>query len=167
MVTRAGATGTIRAVTDKRAARHGAEDAARYHVSVGDGVPELDQRLSDELDLVNAQATAGTAPARELTVQVLDDEGNLAAGMSGWTWGLAAGIGMTWVREDTRGAGLGTRLLHEFEVEARNRGCTHVFVTSFTFQAPGFYERRGYREIFRWDGVPVDGAADVHFRKDL
>ena len=42
-----------------------------------------------------------------------------------------------------------------------------MFVTSFTFQAPGFYERQGYREIFRWDGVPVEGEADVHLRKDL
>ena len=33
--------------------------------------------------------------------------------------------------------------------------------------APGFYERQGYREIFRWDGVPVEGEADVHLRKDL
>jgi hypothetical protein len=28
-------------------------------------------------------------------------------------------------------------------------------VTSFTFQAPGFYERHGYREIFRWERVPT------------
>ena len=42
-----------------------------------------------------------------------------------------------------------------------------MFVTSFTFQAPGFYERHGYREIFRWDGVPTADAADVHLRKDL
>lgn len=46
-------------------------------------------------------------------------------------------------------------------------GCTHVFVTSFTFQAPGFYEKQGYREIFRWDAVPTPDAADVHFRKEL
>jgi hypothetical protein len=42
-----------------------------------------------------------------------------------------------------------------------------VGVTSFTFQAPGFYERHGYDEIFGWDDVPIVGAADVHFRKDL
>jgi hypothetical protein len=44
---------------------------------------------------------------------------------------------------------------------------TNVFVTSFTFQAPAFYERHGYREIFRWHGVPTPDAADVHFRKEL
>jgi hypothetical protein len=42
-----------------------------------------------------------------------------------------------------------------------------VFVTSFTFQAPGFHERRGYGEIFRWERVPTPDAADVHFRKEL
>lgn len=134
---------------------------------MSDGSPELDERLSDELDKVNAAATVGVAPSRELTVQILDDSGELAAGMSGWTWGVAAGIGMTWVREDARGEGLGARLLTDFEDEARARGCTHVFVTSFTFQAPGFYERHGYREIFRWVGVPTSDTADVHFRKDL
>ena len=116
---------------------------------------------------MNAAAITGIAPARELTVQILDASGELAAGMSGWTWGVAAGIGLTWVRETSRGDGLGAQLLAEFETEARSRGCTHVFVTSFTFQAPGFYERHGYRELFRWQGVPTDEEADVHLRKDL
>jgi GNAT superfamily N-acetyltransferase len=138
-----------------------------YRVAVGDAVPELDQRLSAELDRVNAAATSGIAPARQLTVQILDGSGELAAGMSGWTWGVAAGIGLTWVRETSRGDGLGSQLVAEFESEAGSRGCTHVFVTSFTFQAPGFYERHGYRELFRWQGVPTDESADVHFRKDL
>ena len=137
-----------------------------YRVTVGDEVPELDQRLSAELDRVNAAATKDIPPARA-TVQVLDSAGELAAGMSGWTWGVAAGIGLTWVRETSRGDGLGAQLLAEFETEARSRGCTHVFVTSFTFQAPGFYQRLGYHEIFRWQGVPTEESADVHFRKDL
>jgi GNAT superfamily N-acetyltransferase len=148
-------------VTDRSASQ------PTYRTVVGEGLPELDQRLSDELDRVNAAATPEVAAARELTVQVLDAAGELAAGVSGWTWGVAAGIGMTWVREEGRGAGLGSRLLEEFEAEARDRGCTHVFVTSFSFQAPAFYERHGYREIFRWQGVPTPDADDVHFRKEL
>ena len=134
---------------------------------VGGGDPALDTRLSAELDRVNAAATPGVAAARELTVRALDQDGELAAGVSGWTWGVAAGIALTWVREDVRSAGLGSRLLADFEAEARARGCGHVFVTSFTFQAPGFYERHGYREIFRWEGVPTPEAADVHLRKEL
>jgi GNAT superfamily N-acetyltransferase len=137
------------------------------NVVVAEGDAELDQRLSDELDAVNAARTAGATPPRELTVRVVDADGDLVAGVSGWTWGVAAGIGMTWVREDARGTGVGARLLEAFEAEAERRGSDRVFVTSFTFQAPGFYERHGYREIFRWDGVPTEGEADVHLRKDL
>ena len=135
-------------------------------VSVSSARPALDARLSAELDAVNAARTAPLPAAEELTVEITD-EGELVAGLSGWTWGEAAGIGMTWVREDRRGSGLGGRLLGAFETEARRRGARRIFVTSFTFQAPSFYERHGYVEIFRWDGVPTQGQADVHLRKDL
>jgi GNAT superfamily N-acetyltransferase len=138
-----------------------------YRTVVGDGSPGLDARLSDELDRYNAAATPGTDSARELTVQILDDSSGLVAGLSGWTWGVVAGIGMTWVRDDARGTGVDTRLLDAFEATARERGCRHVFVTSFTFQAPGFYERHGCVELARWQDVPVAGTADVHLRKDL
>ncbi|MEO9325083.1 GNAT family N-acetyltransferase [Nocardioides sp. C4-1] len=137
-------------------------------LSTGAGDPDLDQRLSDELDAFNASATGDldVAPQQELTVRA-DDADGLAGGVSGWTWGTAAGIAMTWVRADHRGTGLGARLMTQFEEEARRRGCTHAFVTSFTFQAPAFYERLGYREILRWDAVPDVGHDDVHLRKDL
>lgn len=135
-------------------------------ILVGEADATLDERLSTELDVVNEAAVPGPA-AVELTVQSLDDQGELLGGISGWTWQQAAGIGMTWVRADLRGTGAGSELISRFEQAAAERGARRVFVTSFTFQAPGFYEKHGYTEIFRWDGVPVDGEADVHFRKDL
>jgi GNAT superfamily N-acetyltransferase len=134
--------------------------------SIGKADSALDQLLNDELDKFNAAATAGVAPAQELTVRVEQQE-CLVAGVSGWTWGQAAGVGRTWVREDHRGTGVGTSAMTAFESEAKRRGCTHVFVTSFTFQAPGFYQRLGYQEIFRWESVPTAGRDDVHMRKEL
>ncbi|AEV86537.1 Streptothricin acetyltransferase [Actinoplanes sp. SE50] len=139
---------------------------AEILTKVGKADPSLNRVLSDELDRFNAAATPEVAPAEELTVRV-EQEGELVAGVSGWTWGQAAGIGMTWVREDHRGTGVGTGAMTAFESEARSRGCTHVFVTSFTFQAPAFYQRLGYREIFRWESVPTTGRDDVHLRKEL
>ena len=38
-----------------------------YRTVVGDARPELDRRLSDELDGFNAAATTGTPPARRRT----------------------------------------------------------------------------------------------------
>jgi GNAT superfamily N-acetyltransferase len=143
------------------------EPSSKHTSAVGGVDAELDEHLSRELDVVNAAATPGIAAAQELTVRITDDAGDLVAGISGWTWGVAAGIAMTWVRADVRGARLGARLLTDFEAEALRRGCTHVFVTSFTFQAPAFYERHGYVEFARWQDVPRTGEADVHLRKDL
>ncbi len=39
-------------------------------LTTGTADADLDQRLSDELDRVNAAATPGLAPAQELTVRV-------------------------------------------------------------------------------------------------
>jgi GNAT superfamily N-acetyltransferase len=134
--------------------------------TVGKADAALDERLNEELDRFNADANPDVDPAQELTVRV-EQDGELIAGLSGWTWGQAAGVAMTWVHEEHRRAGLGVRLMAAFEEEARKRGCRHVFVTSFTFQAPGFYQRLGYEEIFRWESVPVVGRDDVHLRKQL
>jgi GNAT superfamily N-acetyltransferase len=139
---------------------------ANHTPVVGGKDSALDQRLDDELSAYNAAATPDVAPAAELTVRI-EDGGELIAGVSGWTWGEAAGIGMTWVHEDHRRSGAGASLLQAFEAEARRRGCDHVFVSSFTFQAPEFYRRNGYVETFRWDSVPTAGREDVHLRKDL
>ena len=135
-------------------------------LTIGKADAALEERLDHELDAFNAAANPHVDPAEELTVRI-EEDGELVAGLSGWTWGQAAGIAMTWVREGKRGAGVGARLLGAFEEEARRRGCTHAFVTSFTFQAPRFYQRLGYEEIFRWESVPTAGRDDVHMRKVL
>ena len=146
--------------------RRYARSVGEVRTTVGKADAALDQRMTEELDRFNAAATPDVTGAEELTVRV-EQDGELIAGVSGWTWGQAAGIGLTWVREDQRGTGVGASLLAAFESEAAGRGCTHVFVTSFTFQAPEFYQRLGYEEIFRWESVPTPGRDDVHLRKQL
>ena len=58
-------------------------------------------------------------------------------------------------------------MLEAAEELARERGCRQILVSSFTFQAPAFYQRNGYVEIGRTEGIPVEGSADVHFVKSL
>jgi GNAT superfamily N-acetyltransferase len=135
------------------------------HLSVGDGDPALDERLSNELDAHNF-AAVGRDDLRELTVRV-DDDGELVAGASGWTWGTCAGLGMLWVDERVRREGWGGRLLAAAEDVARERGCRQLLVSSFTFQAPDFYRRHGYTEFARSPDLPVEGEEDVHFLKLL
>jgi GNAT superfamily N-acetyltransferase len=136
-------------------------------VHVGHRDPELSALLSDGLDEVNFAAT-GTSAADQtsLTVKVVDESGELVGGLAGWTWAGLFGIEMLWVRARSRAEGWGGRILRAAEDEAGRRGCDRACVSSFTFQAPGFYQRHGYVETGRTLGIP-GGAADVHMFKEL
>jgi GNAT superfamily N-acetyltransferase len=49
--------------------------------------------------------------------------------------------------EELRRGGVGSRLLQLAEDEGRRRGCVTSFLYTISFQAPGFYERHGYRVL--------------------
>ncbi|ONI75406.1 GNAT family N-acetyltransferase [Kribbella sp. ALI-6-A] len=136
-------------------------------LSIGDGDKELSERLSAGLDEFNFAATGTTAADQgELSVKVVDDAGEIVGGLTAWTWAGLLGIEMLWIREDHRSEGWGSKLLLAAEEEARRRGCDRACVSSFTFQAPDFYQRHGYTETGRTLGIP-GGAEDVHMFKKL
>ncbi len=126
---------------------------------------ELAERLDAELTAFNDRA-AGVADEAEFAVRVTGPDGELVAGLTGWSWGDCAGINMLWVREDRRSEGWGGRLLRAAEEEARRRGCTQISVSSLSFQAPEFYRRHGYLDTGRREGIP-GGHVDHHFWKSL
>ncbi|MFE6283969.1 GNAT family N-acetyltransferase [Streptomyces sp. NPDC057877] len=135
------------------------------HLHVGGKDDALEQRLDDELTAFNAEATGAGVP-EGLTVSVTDGAGELVGGLTAYVWGGLCAIDMLWVRADQRHAGWGGRLLRAAEDEAVRRGCTDLAVSSYTFQAPGFYVRHGFRETGRIPGVP-GGHADVCLHKSI
>ncbi|MEV0594639.1 GNAT family N-acetyltransferase [Nonomuraea cavernae] len=132
---------------------------------VGDDDPELSKQLDDALTAFNEAATS-TAYGDSFSIKVTDGNSELVGGLTAWTWGGLCGISMLWVRGDSREQGWGSKILQAAEAEAIRRGCDRVAVSSFTFQAPGFYQRHGYVETGRMLGIP-DGHEDVHMFKRL
>ncbi|WP_431904393.1 GNAT family N-acetyltransferase [Nonomuraea sp. bgisy101] len=132
---------------------------------VGDRDPELNRQLDEALTAFNAAAT-GVSDQTSFSVKVTDENGELVGGLAAWTWGGLCGIDMLWVREESRKDGWGSKILQAAEAEALRRGCDRVAVSSFTFQAPGFYQRHGYVETGRMLGIP-GGHDDVQMFKAL
>ena len=84
-------------------------------------------------------------------------------GESFWGW---FEVEKLWVREDRRRSGLGSLLMDACEAEARVRGCQAVFLTTFGFQAPDFYQARGYRILGTRENYPP-GVTYYWLQKDL
>jgi len=118
-----------------------------------DLTPSEVQFLEDQINEFNF-ATTGFHDGRLLTLQVKDQQGKLAAGLYGWTWGGCAEIRFLWVREDWRGRGYGRQLLAAAEIEAAGRGCTQVVLSTHSFQAPDFYQKLGYIVAGHFDNYP-------------
>jgi GNAT superfamily N-acetyltransferase len=134
-------------------------------LTTGERDAALYERLTEELVAFNTAAT-GAADRGTFSVRVTDEAGELVGGLAAWTWGSLCGVELLWVRENSRKDGWGGRILLAAEAEAQLRGCDRVVVSSFTFQAPGFYQRHGYVETGRTLGIP-GGNADVHMFKSL
>ena len=134
-------------------------------IAITDVEDGLAAELSDRINEFNVEAT-GFDDGRWLRAAQRGPDGDLEAGLAGWTWGGCGFIEYLWVRDDLRGTGLGSQLLEAAEAEAIARGCTQIVVSSHSFQAPDFYVRHGYVECGRIEGYPR-GHAEVHLVKDL
>jgi ribosomal protein S18 acetylase RimI-like enzyme len=113
------------------------------------------------------RARLPTDRAREpLEIYVLDSTGRVVGGLVGGTvWGWLE-VAVLWVDESLRGQGLGKELMRRAESEARQRGCVAARLSTWDFQALGFYERLGYLPYGRLDGYPA-GHTVHYLRKDL
>ncbi len=125
----------------------------------------LAARLDAELAAFNFDAT-GIRDARDLVAAVHDDDGELVAGVQGWTWGATCWVERLWVRADARHRGLGSRLLTAVEAEARARGCRQLALTTHSFQAPDFYRRHGFAVVGELPDYPA-GHVSLLLRKGL
>ena len=123
------------------------------------------QRLIDEINQFNLDTT-GIHAFHELLNVETDDDGEMVAGVYGWCWGGTCWIDALWVRDDARRHGLGSRLLDAVEAEARDRGCHQLALETHTFQAPSFYERKGFEIVGTLANYPI-GHAELLLRKPL
>ena len=127
--------------------------------------PDDVQYLEERIYEFNSTVT-GITDGAWLAIFVRDEQKRIVAGICGNTWGGWCEIRQFWVEAARRKQGLGTRLLEAAEQEARQRGCTHILLMTFSFQAPGFYAKHGFEVLAVVDDHPR-GHRNLLLRKQL
>ena len=118
------------------------------------------------LSVLGAHAEAAGHPftMEEIALEARDGET--------WRGGITAKMGGHWVyveflavAEIARGTGVGAQLMRAVEARARQAGRIGIWVDTFTFQAPGFYERLGYECFGRIDDYPPGSARHFYCKR--
>ncbi|WP_160687787.1 GNAT family N-acetyltransferase [Clostridium sp. C2-6-12] len=103
---------------------------------------------------------------KDLGVYMQDENGDMIAGLIGNTHGNWMTVKYLWVSEKLRGQNIGSQILKMAEDTAKKRGCKYAFLDTFSFQAPEFYKKYGYKEQFVLEEYPVEGKR-YYFTKKL
>jgi GNAT superfamily N-acetyltransferase len=118
--------------------------------------------------LIEYNTNAYAAPEQKPFVVLLRDEANdqTIGGLHGihaygWLY-----MSMIFIPEGLRNKGYGVKLLNEAETFARQQGCKGIWVDTFSFQAPGFYEKTGYEKFGELTDFPP-GHQRIFYRKLL
>ena len=84
----------------------------------------------------------------------MEEHGQILAGIYAVRELDCVTIEYLYVEEKHRGRGYGSQLLERIEQQARAAGAKRIFLNTFSFQAPAFYEKHGYREVFTLEDYP-------------
>ena len=102
--------------------------------------------------------------SRAVAILIEDESGTAVGGLWGKTGYGWLFVELLAVPEPMRGSGMGSRLMAAAEAIATERGCVGAWLTTFTFQARGFYERLGYTLFAELEDSP-SGNTRMFLRK--
>jgi ribosomal protein S18 acetylase RimI-like enzyme len=113
------------------------------------------------------ESRVGAIKPEMVAIALRDSE---SSEITGGLWGICAAgwlyVDLLVVPEEFRGQGLGTELLRKAEDIAKKRGCTGIWMHTATFQAPGFYEKLGFRAFGNVPDYPP-GHTTIYYMKRL
>jgi ribosomal protein S18 acetylase RimI-like enzyme len=128
--------------------------------------PDAIQSLRSKLAAYNVAQMGGDDHHEEVFISLRDEDARLVGGVvAEFVWGMCE-VDFLWVHDDLRGEGYGCKLLAQVEQEAVKRGCQNIFLDTFSFQAPGFYQKLGYEIVAEIADYPP-GRSKVFLRKRL
>jgi len=126
----------------------------------------------DEIDPIhqglikfNREAIGRAAGWQPFALNIIDDAGAKVGGLEGWTSHDWLFVGAFFVPESLRRQGLGRELMKRAETFARERSCAGIWLDTFAFQAPGFYEKLGFTQLASIEDHPRGSRRIFYMRR--
>jgi len=113
----------------------------------------VERRIRAGLIAYNADKV-GAPKYRRLVLSARNARGRLIGGLAGELYWNALYLELLWLQPGARHEGLGRRLMHVAEQRARRARKDLIYLNTYTFQAPGFYRKLGFRRIGAIPGYP-------------
>jgi GNAT superfamily N-acetyltransferase len=128
---------------------------------------EADRKTIVDALIAFNDATAGPSGFQRLAILIRDPiTGKTQGGLWGKTVFDWLFVELLVVPEHYRGRDVGTQVLRRAEEIARERGCIGVWLDTYEFQAPGFYQKLGYEIFGTIEDLPR-GSRRVFLQKRL
>ncbi len=98
---------------------------------------------------------------------IYDEEHRIVGGLTGQQFFTSMHIRYLWLDKTMRRQGFGRQLIERVEAEARQRDILNLFIDTYSFQAPTFYETLGFRQTGRYNDYPMRGIDKIFYQKRL
>lgn len=124
------------------------------------------EKLTRDGLIAHNRPFAGPARYKRLVLSAREDRRVVGGLVGDCLWNFVY-VHLLWVDESARGRDHGTKLMREAERVAREHGAAMVWLNTFSFQAPKFYEKLGYRRFAALKGTPAKGTTRFFYVKQL
>ncbi len=111
-------------------------------------------------------AKAGPSAMETIALLVRDEHDAILGGLWGHTFYRWMFIDLLAVPEQGRGQGIGSKLMQMAEATARDKECVGIWLDTFDFQAPEFYQKMGFSQCGEIADYPL-GHKRHFFQKRL
>jgi GNAT superfamily N-acetyltransferase len=111
-------------------------------------------RIIDPLIAYN-EAQVGPRNKKEFAFSVHSETGEFIGGLLGFTHWNHFFVSAIFVDQALRREGIGRELLKRAEALALEQGCDVIYLDTFDYQAPGFYEKLGFKVFGTLEEYPT------------
>ena len=120
--------------------------------------PEDAQMMSAQLRNFNIEQSKGlsTKPETSINLTLKSGKGDVVGGIRSRAFYQSLTIDFLWIDENYRKRGYGKELMLRVEELAKNQGCISANTMTYSFQAPQFYEKLGYKIAGTFEEYPDD-----------